>query len=223
MPEERKKIKMKRIIAGIAAGLMFMGSGVRVYADEAEMVDKNEVIEVLWEENWLGIGDDGIIFPEASYKRHILEQWVSDNYGDDDYNWYDTGNLKYSYADYYNRLTADWDFDDDEDGNWYITTPEHKYSFRIISGKWNMIDENGDTVDTFMPFSTLEEDVTEQKGNVIDDDGDDSPRVIGEPARGTEAVTAAAEDTDSKKGSNADSSMRYSCYRRSRSIFIFQK
>ena len=66
-----------------------------------------------------------------------------------------------------------------------------------------MIDENGDTVDTFMPFSTLEEDVTEQKGNVIDDDGDDSPRVIGEPARGTEAVTAAAEDTDSKKGSSA--------------------
>ena len=203
MPEERKKIKMKRIIAGIAAGLMLMGSGVRVYADEAEMVDKDEVIEVLWEENWLGRGDDGIIFPEASYKRHILEQWVSDHYGDDDYNWYDTGNLKYSYADYYNRLTADWDFDDDEDGNWYITTPEHKYSFRIISGKWNMIDENGDTVDTFMPFSTLEEDVTEQKGNVIDDDGDDSPRVIGEPARGTEAVTAAAEDTDSKKGSSA--------------------
>lgn len=203
MPEERKKIKMKRIIAGIAAGLMFMGSGVRVYADEAEMVDKNEVIEVLWEENWLGRGDDGIIFPEASYKRHILEQWVSDHYGDDDYNWYDTGNLKYSYADYYNRLTADWDFDDDEDGNWYITTPEHKYSFRIISGKWNMIDENGDTVDTFMPFSTLEEDVTEQKCNVIDDDGDDSPRVIGEPARGTEAVTAAPEETDSKKGNSA--------------------
>ena len=115
MPEERKKIKMKRIIAGIAAGLMFMGSGVRVYADEAEMVDKDEVIEVLWEENWLGRGDDGIIFPEASYKRHILEQWVSDNYGDDDYNWYDTGNLKYSYADYYKRLTADWDFDDEED------------------------------------------------------------------------------------------------------------
>ena len=203
MPEERKKIKMKRIIAGIAAGLMFMGSGVRVYADEAEMVDKNEVIEVLWEENWLGRGDDGIIFPEASYKRHILEQWVSDNYGDDDYNWYDTGNLKYSYADYYKRLTADWDFDDDEDGNWYITTPEHKYSFRIISGKWNMIDENGDIVDTFMPFSTLEEDVTEQKANVIDDDGDDSARVIGEPARGTEAVTAAAEETDSKKGNSA--------------------
>ena len=42
---------MKRIIAGIAAGLMFMGSGVRGYADEAEMVDKDEVIEVLWEEN----------------------------------------------------------------------------------------------------------------------------------------------------------------------------
>ena len=108
---------MKRIIAGIAAGLMLMGSGVRVYADEAEMVDKDEVIEVLWEENWLGRGDDGIIFPEASYKRHILEKWVSDNYGDDDYNWYDTGNLKYSYADYYKRLTAEWDFDEPIDRN----------------------------------------------------------------------------------------------------------
>lgn len=52
-----------------------------------------------------------------------------------------------------------------------------------------MIDENGDTADMFMPFSTLEEDeIPVTSSLLIDDDGEDSPRVIGQPAR-AESVT----------------------------------
>lgn len=200
-------MKIKYIAAGILAGLALTGAGLNntSFADDADMIDKNTVIEELWEENWNGRGDDGVIFPEASYKRHILEEWVDDNYGNEDYNWYDFGQIKYSYADYYKDLVSEWDFDDDEDGNWYITTPEHKYSFRLISGKWNMIDENGDTADTFMPFSTLEEDeIPVTSSLLVDDDGEDSPRVIGQPARAeseTNPVTA-ENDTASRSGAS---------------------
>ncbi len=44
-----------------------------------------------------------------------------------------------------------------------------------------MIDENGDTVDTFPRFNTLEEDeeIGVPSGNHIDDNGNGSPRVVG--------------------------------------------
>lgn len=175
---------MKKLLSGLIIGLVLAGTGCNysAYADETDILDKDTVIEELWEETWNGRGDNGIIFPEASYKRHILEKWVDENYGDDDYNWYDIGNLKYSYSDYYKRMVKEWDFDDDEDGNWFITTPEHHYRFEIISGKWNMIDENGDTVDMFMPFSTLEDELPVTSSWIIDDDGEASPRVVGVPA-----------------------------------------
>lgn len=179
-------MRLKNILAGVLAGFVLAGTEISYtsYADETDMISKDTVISELWEENWNGRGDDGVIFPEASYKRHILEKWVEDNYGDDNYSWYDIGQIKYSYADYYRDLVSEWDFDDDEDGNWFITTPEHKYSFRLISGKWNMIDENGDTADMFMPFSTLEEDeIPVASFLFIDDDGEDSPRVVGQPAK----------------------------------------
>lgn len=189
-------MRLKNIFVGVLAGLVIAGTGLNCtsHADEIDMISKDTVISELWEENWHGRGDDGIIFPEASYKRHILEEWVNDNYGDEDYSWYDIGQIKYSYADYYKRLVKEWDFDDDEDGNWFITTPEHRYRFELIAGKWNMIDENGDTADMFMPFSTLEEDeIPATSSLLIDDDGEDSPRVIGQPARAeseTNPVTA---------------------------------
>ncbi|MBR0485217.1 MAG: hypothetical protein IJJ69_10625, partial [Oscillospiraceae bacterium] len=32
----------------------------------------------------------------------------------------------------------------------------HTYSFTMFQNEWLMLDENGNTVDTFLPFSTLE-------------------------------------------------------------------
>ncbi len=60
-----------------------------------------------------------------------------------------------------------------------------------------MIDRNGDTVDTFPPFSTLKDEPEESTiGHQINDNGEDSPRVIGE-------VTARTETT-SEGGSSAE-------------------
>lgn len=53
-----------------------------------------------------------------------------------------------------------------------------------------MIDRNGDTDDTFPPFSTLEEDEAETKGGYeIDDDGAASPRVTGKVTDGMETAS----------------------------------
>ncbi len=195
---------MKKVFALIAGMMMFAGAGMSVQADEVQMADKNTIKEEIWEDVWQGRGDNGIIFPEASFKRHILEKWVDDNYGDDDYNWTDVSKLKYSYTDYYRDLVDKWDFEDDEDGNWTITTPEHRYRFELVSGKWNMIDENGDTVDMFMPFSTLEEDTEPGKTGSVQGDGENSPRVIGEVAGNSEtvAVTMASTPEISSGSSN---------------------
>ena len=60
-----------------------------------------------------------------------------------------------------------------------------------------MIDRNGDTVDTFPPFSTLKDEPEKSTGVYeINDKGEDSPRVIGEVAGGTE--------TTSEGGSSAE-------------------
>ena len=67
-----------------------------------------------------------------------------------------------------------------------------------------MIDRNGDTVDTFPPFSTLKDEPEESTGGYqINDNGEDSPRVIGEVAGGTET---ASEDDSSAEGNDTPDS-----------------
>jgi hypothetical protein len=62
-----------------------------------------------------------------------------------------------------------------------------------------MVDESGDTVDSFPPFSTLEEDEKESKGGYeINDDGVDSPRVIGKVETGTESGSESLADEGGK-------------------------
>ena len=53
-----------------------------------------------------------------------------------------------------------------------------------------MIDKNGNTVDSFPPFSTLKETEPEATGGYeIHDDGENSPRVIGEVTARTETAS----------------------------------
>ena len=125
-------------------------------AHAGEMLDRDYIESEIWQEMWLGRGDDGTEFPEASFKHHLLDEWIDENYGSDEYNWSDVDELKYSYKDYYKDYTEDWDFNDDDNGNWTIETDEHSYSFTMFQNEWLMLDENGNTVDTFPPFSTLE-------------------------------------------------------------------
>lgn len=79
-----------------------------------------------------------------------------------------------------------------------------------------MIDKNGNTVDSFPPFSTLKNEPEESTGGYqINDNGADSPRVIGEVAGGTGKASeggssAEANDTTDtpSSGSEGNSAQR---------------
>ena len=145
---------MKKIITTIAVTAISISMSLTAYA--ADMLDKNYIESEIWEDIWLGKSDNGTEFPEASFKHHLLDEWITQNYGSDDFDWSELGELKYQYKRYYENYIAGWDFNDDDNGNWTIDTEEHSYHFQLINHTWNMIDENGDTVDTFPPFSTEE-------------------------------------------------------------------
>ena len=81
------------------------------YVDD--MLDKDYIVREIWSDWWNGKGDDGLVFPEASYKHHILTDWVNDNYGDDNYDWSKIGQLNYNFKDYYDELTDNWNFKDE--------------------------------------------------------------------------------------------------------------
>ena len=113
---------IQKIIPIVASITLIGSSSPTVYADD--MLDKEYIVREIWSDWWNGKGDDGLIFPEASYKHHILTEWVNDNYGDDNYDWSKIGQLNYNFKDYYDELTDNWNFNDDRDGNWTIITDE---------------------------------------------------------------------------------------------------
>ena len=108
------------------------------------------------------------------------------------------GEVTHGYRRYYRDLIDGWDFEDDNDGNWTIETESNHYSFTMLDGNWQMIDQNGDTVDSFPPFNTLKDDEPEEStgGYQINDNGEDSPRVIGEVTGGTETTSEGVSATD---------------------------
>ncbi len=179
---------MKKMILSLAITTVFLAFPTVAHAEE--MLEKDYIKAEIWEEVWLGKSDDGTEFPESSYKYHLLDKWVDENYGDDDYDWTAIGELKYSYRNYYKNLTENWDFNDDN-GIWTIETEDNFYSFQLINNQWNMLDENGDTVDIFPIFSTLDEEKIEHP---IDDNGNNPPRVIGDVTR-TEMPSKVTEET----------------------------
>ena len=202
---------MKKFITAVFCTALALSSGLTAYA--AESLDRDYIEAEIWEDMWNGKGDNGLDYPEASYKHHLLDDWLDKNYGSDDYDWTEIGELRYEYKDYYRHMVEEWDFEDDNEGGWTIDTEDNHYSFYMLNGMWQMIDKNGDTVDTFPPFSTLEEDEPETAGgHEINDDGADSPRVIGEVTGGTETASEGLADgegndtaDDSTKPSEGDS------------------
>lgn len=175
-------------IIPIAASITLIGSAsLTVYADN--MLDKDYIVREIWSDWWNGNGDDGLIFPEASYKHHILTEWVNDNYGDDNYDWSKVGQLNYNFKDYYDELTDNW-------------------NFNLQNGKWLMSDDNGNVIDSFIPFSTLTEDTAEENRNsVITDDGNGTAHRVGENLKIEEDTTVgvseeATKPTSAEKSSN---------------------
>lgn len=94
----------------------------------------------------------------------------------------------------YDTLTEDWDFNDDDNGSWTIETEDNSYRFEMVGGKWNMIDQNGDTVEMFPPFSTLEEE-TENRIPAGDNGNGDA---VGIAIDGTEKPSESLDNTDGK-------------------------
>lgn len=194
-------------IIPIAASITLIGlASQTAYADN--MLDKDYIVREIWSDCWNGKGDDGLIFPEASYKHHILTEWVNDNYGDDNYDWSKVGQLNYNFKDYYDELTGDWNINDDRDGNWTIITDETTYHFNLQNGKWLMSDDNGNVIDSFMPFSTLTED-TAKEGyhSVTADNGKCTAHRVGENLKIEEDTTVgvseeATKPTSAEKSSN---------------------
>lgn len=190
---------MKKFIITLSAFIITaLPFSVTAYA--AENLDRDYIEAEIWDDMWNGKGDNGIDFPEASYKHHLLDKWLDENYGSEEYDWSELGELKYEYKDYYRSYIEDFDFNDDDNGNWTIETPEHSYSFTYWQDNWIMTDENGNTVDSFPPFSTLkdEEEPEVPQGKHIDDDGNGSPRVIGKVSGGTESASEGASGADSE-------------------------
>lgn len=190
---------MKKFIITLSA-LIITALPFSVTAYAAENLDRDYIEAEIWDDMWNGKGDNGIDFPEASYKHHLLDKWLDENYGSDEFDWSELGELKYEYKDYYRSYIEDFDFNDDDNGNWTIETPEHSYSFTYWQDNWIMTDENGNTVDSFPPFSTLKDDEEPEvpHGKQIDDDGNGSPRVIGKVSGGTESASEGASGADSE-------------------------
>lgn len=189
---------MKKIITTLAT--LCIASSLGITAHAAEILDKDYIESEIWTEIWLGKGDDGTEYPEASYKHHLLDEWIDENYGSDEYDWTELGELKYEYKDYYNRLIAEWDFNDDRNGNWTIDTEDNSYRFQLVGGQWNIIDKNGDTVDSFPIFSTLEENPDYQP---LDDSGSSGNRVIGSVESKAETPTVALDSENDKVTANS--------------------
>lgn len=174
----------------------FLNMSMTAYA--GEMLDRDYIESEIWQEMWLGRGDDGTEFPEASFKHHLLDEWIDENYSSDEYNWSNVDELKYSYRRYYKDYTEDWDFNDDDNGNWTIETDEHSYSFTMFQNEWLMLDENGNTVDTFPPFSTLEKDNTSERLPISensDGESENTPKVRSSFNNGAET---ASDEPDSE-------------------------
>lgn len=190
---------MKKFVITLSA-LIITSMPFSVTAYAAENLDRDYIEAEIWDDMWNGKGDNGIDFPEASYKHHLLDKWLDENYGSDEYDWSELGELKYEYKDYYRSYIEDFDFNDDDNGNWTIETPEHSYSFTYWQDNWIMTDENGNTVDSFPPFSTLKDDEEPEvpQGKHIDDDGNGSPRVIGKVSGGTESASERTSGADSE-------------------------
>lgn len=89
---------IRRIMPLVTSIALIGTASLTDYADD--MHDKDYIVSEIWADWWHGKGDDGLIFPEASYKHHVLSEWVDDNYGDEDYDWSEIGQLKYNFRDY---------------------------------------------------------------------------------------------------------------------------
>ena len=194
---------MTKIITAVFCTALLFCSATTAYADEAP--DRESLENAIWEDIWNGKGDNGLDYPEASYKHHLLDKWLDENYGTGAYDWTDVGEVTHGYRRYYRDLIDGWDFDDDNNGGWTIEIEDNLFSFTLLNGNWQMIDKNGNTVDSFPPFSTLAEETERESSIEINDNCDESPRVIGEVTGRTEMASISVPASEAKDTNDSPS------------------
>lgn len=174
---------MKKVALFVLSASVIFQAGWSMTAFPAAAEDyptEEEIIDTIWEDWWYGEPEDGTTFPEGSYEHHLITEWVEENYEDIKG---DVSYAVYQYRQYYKDMTDEWSFKDDDNGNFYIADLDGNpiYHFNFMDGKWNMADENGNVVDSFMPFSTLEEDDNEPEQVEVDEeytDNSDMPQAV---------------------------------------------
>ncbi len=63
---------MKKIITALTT--LCIASSVSLTAHAAENLDRDYIETEIWEDMWNGKDDNGLDFPEASYKHHLLDK-----------------------------------------------------------------------------------------------------------------------------------------------------
>jgi hypothetical protein len=153
---------INKIIALLLASAIVFPNYMNVYAEENDNFTKEEILYELYDQYWkdTAVGTEN---PEGSLEYHILTEWLDNNYGKSEsesgvWRWYKMYDIQHAYRDYHDEYTKEWHYNDD-DGKFSIEymdpetgeTGKTLYRFELIDGKWNMIDANDHTVDTFEP------------------------------------------------------------------------
>ncbi len=99
--------------------------------------------------------------------------------------------------------SEDWDFNDDRNGSWTIDTEDNSYRFQLVNNQWNMIDKNGDTVDMFPIFSTLDEDKENPNHTSVGDDNGNENYAVGIAENRTEKPSESLDNSDGKVSANS--------------------
>lgn len=86
---------MKKFITAVFCTTLALSSGFT--ANAAEAPDRESLETAIWEDLWNGKGDNGLEYPESSYKHHLLDKWLDDNYGTGGYDWTDVGEVTHGY------------------------------------------------------------------------------------------------------------------------------
>lgn len=160
---------MKKRIFALCAALLVCGSICpSAYAEEDHTYTKQELIDRFWTQYWDNTlpGEQN---PEGSLEYHILEDWLNEQYGHtesedrDKYtvsDWTSDYSIRNAWRDYYQEYTNCWNMNHDEEtGEFTIEeydpetekTGDLLYTFELKNGMWNMLDTEGNVVDTFEP------------------------------------------------------------------------
>jgi hypothetical protein len=160
----RKKKMFKKITSICAAAVLSLAASVTAYADESDYYTREQIIDEYWTQYWDNSlpGEEN---PEGSLEYHILEEWLDDVYGKSEYecdiDWSSSYSIGSAWKDYYQEKTECWHYVDDKDtGEFYIESydpdtdtygDDKLYTFTLADGKWNMVDSNGNVVESFDP------------------------------------------------------------------------